>query len=1112
MSFTIHVGLEGGEKAADGVAKIETGLNKTTDAAGRARDAMGRFAGSAADAGDRASAGADKAAAAHGRAKAATEGTGDAMTNLIHLAEAYIAVHQIEGIVDGYIEIRNKTNSVSTSAENLNAVMEEQFRIAQATRSSWEDLAGTYQRISNAGRGLGLSQREILDLTQELSMGMRLSGSSSREASMTMMELTHAFTVGTLTGREFRVMMKDAPALMHELQVVSGHTGAEFAEMGKHGKFTAQTLIEWFGKAKESIADKFGATIPTIAEGFQLIKNAAEKFFGESAVGSGVMERLSAAMKFVADHFETIGKTALAVGEALIALFVIEKITTMVKGLTIALAENPLTALLVVLTVGISLLRQFGDEMETSTKAGSGFVTVGDTLRAVWEELKRLGEQVVQFVDESWSRLASAFSDGIETDGLEKSTADASTIIAKFVTGSVGLLHFLGDSVITIFGGIPLSIGEMFVNMAKAVVHVVEQMVNGIIAGINKVIEAKNYVASLMPGDHGPTMTPDAQNIAAGKWASDMNKKYHLEGGIGIGNTAEENAQRDAGMKAALEAGYRPTAAGFAPGMHPGGAGGMVAANLIKPVDLSFTTALDGAAEAFDRKIQDDWKRDVTDGIARIESDAVKRAQQRQYDNLIAANVKAAQGGVSTTKGTPDAAIHDEKAAKALEKYQNQLRAIEEQTNPVVAAQEKLAHAQQFLTDAVAHHGLSQERANLDMENYRRKLADALDPMGAWVRKQGEATAALRDTAEEQDRATKLTAFSDEMRKAGLVLTDQQLEQASRLIAASQQRAEQMRAEQAITQQLEGGQHAYQVQLAALGDLLERGRLTSIEYAVAMDQVRAAYLSTGEASKTAAAGVERAQILLRQSSQGLQSSHVGSAAEKLLTDAKTPAVQYAAQLEALAAPQTRAALTAEEYAHAVDQVRAAYLAATPAGKTFAGGAEQVWLKMKADAENFGATVAGQLVGDVDKLNEAIISAANGGEVAWGRMVDAMIQDLERLLIKQIEVGIINAVVSAYTDGAVTGAGSAVVGAGGAAADIGASAAAPSPAAASVGPGAYPMPGAASMAPTPQAAAPPAIIEIHNHYDESVTHAAMQSTKGRQIFVNLQRGLPAAIRR
>src|SRR5262249_12121886 len=160
--------------------------------------------------------------------------------------------------------------------------IEATFHVAQETRSEWETVTNTYQRLSNVTKGLGLSQQEVINLTRELAIGSKVSGASAAESAAAQAELTHAFATGALQGREYRVLMKDVPALMHELQVASGKTGSEFAEMGKHGQITARLLIDWFGKAGPALQEKFGRTIPTIAEGFQLIRNAAEKFFGEA--------------------------------------------------------------------------------------------------------------------------------------------------------------------------------------------------------------------------------------------------------------------------------------------------------------------------------------------------------------------------------------------------------------------------------------------------------------------------------------------------------------------------------------------------------------------------------------------------------------------------------------------------------------------------------------------------------------------------------------------------------------------------------------------------------------------------------------------------------------
>src|SRR5262249_50820145 len=145
MSFQLFIEMLGGDRVVDTTKKIEDGLDRDAAAAGRARDAMGRFAKAGTEAADAAAKAGDRAAAGHDGARSAAERHGDALSNVIHAVEAYIAIHQFEAIVDGYVEVRNRINAVSESQQNLVGLMDETLRIAQETRSSWDDLASTYQ-------------------------------------------------------------------------------------------------------------------------------------------------------------------------------------------------------------------------------------------------------------------------------------------------------------------------------------------------------------------------------------------------------------------------------------------------------------------------------------------------------------------------------------------------------------------------------------------------------------------------------------------------------------------------------------------------------------------------------------------------------------------------------------------------------------------------------------------------------------------------------------------------------------------------------------------------------------------------------------------------------
>lgn len=217
--------------------------------------------------------------------KPAGGGMGDLMT----AGAVALVAHEIKELGDEYLILKSKLRAVATDEDNLNSLLEKSKNIAQETRSDWESIVTVYQRFQIATRDLHVSQEQVLAMTKTLSQGLQIGGATAFEAQMSMMELSHAFQTGTLTGREFRVMMKDAAPLMAELQKVSGHTAAEFAEMGKHGKLTAEVLIDLFAKAAPAIEEKFGKTIPTLTQQWTMFKNELIETVGKFVEASGII-------------------------------------------------------------------------------------------------------------------------------------------------------------------------------------------------------------------------------------------------------------------------------------------------------------------------------------------------------------------------------------------------------------------------------------------------------------------------------------------------------------------------------------------------------------------------------------------------------------------------------------------------------------------------------------------------------------------------------------------------------------------------------------------------------------------------------------------------------
>src|ERR1041384_3088083 len=113
--------------------------------------------------------------------------------------------------------------------------------------------------------------------------------------------------------------------------------------------------------------------------------------------------------------------------------------------------------------------------------------------------LKDLGAATLEFVDGAWHALTSAFSDGLDTGGIELSLRNVLLLVASFVDAGIGIFRLFGDTMVTVFGGIPVAITELFVDMLQVIAKAFEDLTNEIIDGINLLISAVNKLTGVLP-------------------------------------------------------------------------------------------------------------------------------------------------------------------------------------------------------------------------------------------------------------------------------------------------------------------------------------------------------------------------------------------------------------------------------------------------------------------------------------------------------------------------------------------------------------------------------------------------------------------------------------
>jgi len=198
----------------------------------------------------------------------------------------------------------------------------ELLAIAQRTRTEFEANVTLYARVARSRQELHLSEQQLLDTTELVQKGLKLSGASTAEASSTVIQLSQAFASGYLRGAELNSVLESggrvALALAEGLKVPIG----ALKQMGEQGKLTSDVVIKALLSQKDAIDREFKSLPLTVGDALTSVRNDMLAFVGEIDKSSGLSKQLAGEVK--------------SLGQVLKDPDVIEAGVTVVKGLAAA--------------------------------------------------------------------------------------------------------------------------------------------------------------------------------------------------------------------------------------------------------------------------------------------------------------------------------------------------------------------------------------------------------------------------------------------------------------------------------------------------------------------------------------------------------------------------------------------------------------------------------------------------------------------------------------------------------------------------------------------------------------------------------------------------------
>jgi tape measure domain-containing protein len=251
------------------------------------------------------------------RVRGSFDGTIKSLLNFKTIsAAAFIAgTAAVMKIADEYTLLDNKLKLVTKSSEDLQYVEQKLYEQSLRSHSSYSSSVDLFSRFAKATETLGVSQDQLLQVTETLNKAMIISGATQEESKNAIIQLSQGMASGVLRGEEFNSIMENGSRVAKMLADYLNVDIGELRRMSKEGKITSAIMINAFTKAAGTIDQEFGKMQPTIAQAMTDLRTVFGKLVSDSNKGAD-------GTKSVAEEIAKLAKTIDDNRQGIIELFV----------------------------------------------------------------------------------------------------------------------------------------------------------------------------------------------------------------------------------------------------------------------------------------------------------------------------------------------------------------------------------------------------------------------------------------------------------------------------------------------------------------------------------------------------------------------------------------------------------------------------------------------------------------------------------------------------------------------------------------------------------------------------------------------------------------------
>lgn len=287
------------------LGEFDKAIGKTNKQAAASKKA-GKAAKDSAKGVDKASQAAERNARATGRAAKQNDLMAKGMRRLGAAAAAYFTLQTAKRIIadaDAYKLLQARLKNATEATGDYAAVSESVYDISQKNGVALATTVGLFQSLARTAPELGVTNDEILKLTNAVQQIGSISGASTANMTAGLTQFSQAMAGGVLRAEEMNSILENIPELANRIAKGMGLTTGQLRLAVVDGKVLSKDVfaaimsqLDEINAQAERMPDTLGKATERAANSFQRMVSAADKTVGLTDAIAYFVTRVSRGM------------------------------------------------------------------------------------------------------------------------------------------------------------------------------------------------------------------------------------------------------------------------------------------------------------------------------------------------------------------------------------------------------------------------------------------------------------------------------------------------------------------------------------------------------------------------------------------------------------------------------------------------------------------------------------------------------------------------------------------------------------------------------------------------------------------------------------------------